>query len=74
MIRQEKGKEEEMKDTNQWMKRSHVQKIEREQGMALAEEECLSCWCHVTGLVGLEGEVVLANHKEDMTHFPIQLN
>lgn len=51
-----------------------VQKRAREQGMALPAEECLSRWYHVTGLEGLEGEVVLANHNENTRHYPIQLN
>lgn len=52
----------------------HVEKIDREQGMALPAEEFLSRWYRVTGLVGLEGEAVLANHNEHTRRFPIQLN
>lgn len=36
----------------------------REQGMDLPAEECISRWYHVTGLAGLDEEVVLASHKD----------
>lgn len=42
--------------------------------MALPAEECLSRWYHVTGQVGLEEDVVLANHNKDSRRFPIQMN